>query len=93
MPAHFAAEHIDLSSARFTPELLRCIPAEMARKFRVLPISQPATQMNMVFAEPSDLKAVDALAQYFDRIIHIYVADGSEVDTFIERHYGTGGRA
>lgn len=36
--AEFGAEHIDLSQVQFAPELLACIPAEMAHKYRVLPV-------------------------------------------------------
>ena len=92
------AEHIDLSSVDFTPELLQCIPAEMARKFRVLPISQTEEEFKVVFAAPTnldnlDLNNVDVLAQYLNRPINICVADGREIDAYVERLYGKGQRA
>ncbi|HXC34891.1 MAG TPA: hypothetical protein VNV43_03400 [Candidatus Acidoferrales bacterium] len=88
MSANFGAAHIDLSSVDFTPQLLRCLPAEMARKFRVLPITESAAVIGIAMAEPSDLNAVDTLAHHFNRPVYIYVAEGGEVDACIERLYG-----
>jgi hypothetical protein len=34
----FATEKVDLSKIQFTPELARCVPAEVARRFDVLPV-------------------------------------------------------
>ncbi|HEX3624506.1 MAG TPA: hypothetical protein VH280_03680 [Verrucomicrobiae bacterium] len=92
MPANFGAEHINLSSVQFTPELLRCIPVDLVRKFRVVPVSQFATQVSIAMADPTDLNAVDALAHHFNRLVYIYVADEGEVDAFIQLLYGTGRR-
>ena len=93
MSANFGAENIELSSIQFTPELLRCIPAEMACKFRVLPVSQTETQVRIAIADPTKLNAVDTLAQHLNREVYIYTADEGEVDAFIERIYGIDGRA
>lgn len=92
MSADFGAEHIDLSRVQFTPELLQCIPAGIARKLRVLPIFESTTTVGIVMADPSDLNAVDTLVHHLNRPVYIYIADEGQVDSFIDRLYGIGGQ-
>ena len=89
MHADFGAEHIDLSEVRFTPELLRSIPVDMVRKFRLLPVSQSQTMMGIAMADPSYVNAIDALAHSLNRLIYIYVADQNQISSFIDRLYGS----
>jgi type IV pilus assembly protein PilB len=86
--AEFGAEFVDLATIRFTPGLLRCIPAELARKYRVLPVSVSGHGIAIVMSDPSDLSAVDGLRSALDRDIELRIADESQLDAFIERFYG-----
>jgi hypothetical protein len=89
----FGAEHIDLTNVQFTPELLRCLPTDMARKHRVLPVRKNETQIGIATADPSDLNAIDDLVDFFHRPVEMLVADKLQLDDFIERLYGdTGAR-
>ena len=59
--AHFGAEELDLKNVAFTPELLACVPAESARRYRVLPVSNSVGVLRLALADPSDLEAIDSL--------------------------------
>ena len=85
---HFGADEIDLRSVRFTPELLACVPAELARKYRVLPVSDSAQLLRIAVADPSDIDAIDSLNNFLKRDLEICVAEASQLDEFIERLYG-----
>ena len=86
--AEFGAEFVDLTKVKFTPGLLRCIPAELVRKYRVLPVLERGDKISIAIADPSDLHAIDDLHSVLDRLIDIRVADGAQIDSFIERLYG-----
>jgi type IV pilus assembly protein PilB len=86
--AEFGAEFVDLATVQFTPDLLRCIPAELARKHRVLPVSESDRCIAIVTSDPSDLNALDGLHSALDRDIELRVADESQIDSFIEQLYG-----
>jgi type IV pilus assembly protein PilB len=88
MPANFGAEHWDLSKVQFTPELLRLIPAELARKLRVMPILDFPGTLAVALADPSDLNAIDILTHTLNREIEICIADESQLDIYIQRYYG-----
>jgi type IV pilus assembly protein PilB len=89
---HFGAEEVDLSTVDFTTELLACIPAEMARRYRVLPISNLRRELWISMADPSDPEALDSLHQLLGRELVLCVSNPSHVDEFIERLYGSEGR-
>ncbi len=85
--AAFGAEFVDLTTVQFTPGLLRCIPAELARRYRALQVSESGRCLAVVVSNPSDLQAIDGLCSALDREIEWRVADKSQLDSFIERLY------
>jgi hypothetical protein len=97
----FGAEKIDLSTVRFTPELLKAIPACTARLYRVLPIFErvlPVSERRIpVFEEsvlcialddPSNSVLVEELEFVLQRRLELRQADSEQLDTFIQRLYG-----
>jgi type IV pilus assembly protein PilB len=86
---YFSAERIDLREIQFTPELLRCIPANVARRYRVLPVFDDAPQsLSIALGDPSDLDAIDGVSSTVRRDLVLCVADSQQLDEFIHRLYG-----
>jgi type IV pilus assembly protein PilB len=86
---YFRTETVDLRSVQFTPDLLRCVPADIARRYRVLPIAED-TPISLIIAvaDPSDLDAIDGIHFALRRHVGLRVADPRQLDEFIERLYG-----
>lgn len=89
--AHFGAEEVDLRQVTFSPELLACVPAASARRYRVLPISSSPDKLRLALADPSDLDAIDSLHHLLHRNLELCVAEESQLNEFIERLYGREG--
>lgn len=89
--AQFGAEEVDLRKVTFTPELLGCVPAEYARRYRVLPVFSSPGKLRLALADPSDLDAIDSLHHLLHCVPELCVAEASQVDEFIERLYGPEG--
>ena len=85
--AHFGAEEVDLRKVTFTPGLLACIPAEWARRYRVLPVFSASGRLRLALADPSDLDAIDSLHDLLHRDLELCVAEVSQLDEFIGRLY------
>ena len=85
---HAGVEFVDLAKVRFTPDLLRAIPAELVRKYRVLPVADGNNQLAIVMSDPSDLDAVEQLQFALAKEIEMRVATESQLDSFIEELYG-----
>ena len=91
--AHFGAEEVDLRNVVFTPELLACVSAEFALRHRVLPVFNSPRYLRLAVADPSDLGAIDSLHHSLQRDLELCVAEASQLVEFIERFYGSEGRA
>ncbi len=86
--AKFRVEIIDLSKIDFTPELLRCIPADVVHRFRVLPVRQWPNNLAIVIANPANLAAIDSIAHTLKIELCVCTADAQQIETFIQRLYG-----
>jgi len=89
---HFGAEEVDLRTVRFTEKLLGCIPAHLARKYRVVPVFESPSLLRIAIADPSDLDAIDSLNHLLKRDLELCVAEDSQLDEFIARLYRPEGR-
>ena len=86
---YFNPEKIDLTTISFTQELLRCIPAQVARHYRVLPVyDETPTSLSIALADPGDLDVVDGISCVLQRDLVVLVADSQQLDEFIQRLYG-----
>ena len=86
---HFGTEEVDLRDVLFTPELLACLPAELARRCRALPVSASVNSVRVAFADLCDLHAVETVSRSLDCELEVVVADTEQLDEFIARLYGT----
>jgi hypothetical protein len=84
---HFGSEEIDLEDVTFTESLIGCIPSELARRCRALPVSDRRRSLRVALADPSDIETIDLLHRTLQRDIEICVADERQLDDFIERLY------
>ena len=89
----FGAEEVDLRSVKFTAELLACVPAHLARRYRVLPVLDSPAALRLAVADPSDLDTLDSLTHLLRRELELCVAEESQLTEFIGRLYKPPGRA
>ena len=81
-------EHINLSEVRFTPDLLRCIPAATARMYSVLPVFDTPDCLCIALDDPSKAEVIDELHFILRRELQVQQADRQQIDAFIHRLYG-----
>ena len=85
----YGAEIVDLTEVDFTPELLRCIPAEVVRKYRVLPVVDSPERLAIALGQADDLNVIDSLTHILPwPELEIRVATKQQLDIFIQRFYG-----
>jgi hypothetical protein len=79
----FGAEEVDLENVDFTTKLLTCIPAQLARRCRVLPLVDGPDKLKVAVADPSDLQSIDLLHRSIHRDLELCVVDERQLDEFI----------
>jgi hypothetical protein len=89
------AERVDLSQVQLTPELFSCVPAELARAHRLLPIWRHGESLTIVMGTTQpDLNEVDEVFRVVRsgptriRTMQIGVADPEDLARHIEKLYG-----
>jgi type IV pilus assembly protein PilB len=75
------------------PELLRLVPAQIARKYRVLPVERAGETLSLAMADPTDLNALDDVAFMTNLTVRPLVAAPRLIRQALERLGETDGGA
>jgi type IV pilus assembly protein PilB len=78
---------IDLGDLVIDQHLLRLVPAEMARRLQVLPITKLANSLTLAMADPLDIIAVDEVKYHTGMDISRCIAAPSQVERAIGTYY------
>jgi hypothetical protein len=70
------------------PEAIAAIPAELAGKYRVLPLVLEGRRLTLAMADPADLKAVDEIAFRTGLIVRPQVVAEVRLVLALEKYYG-----
>ena len=70
-----------------TPELVRTIPAKMARMYQCLPVGQSGSTLQVALVDPLNPGRIDELGFVVKKDIQLVVADPAQVQKAIEKFY------
>lgn len=91
---HLGTEVIEINSNDLTPEVLKAIPADVARMHLCLPVAVFDTVIRVALANPLNPQVVDEIGFTVGKEIQLVVADPEKVAAAIAKHYtedlGTG---
>lgn len=77
----------DVPETQPTPDALACLPADHAKRFRVLPIERDNTRLSVAMVNPLDIFVIDELRMIVGIEIEPYIAVESELVNAIVQHY------
>lgn len=78
---------ITLSQLDIDPDVLRLVPAGIAKKYEVLPVRREGSSLTLAMADPSNLAALDDLAFMTNLQVTPVVASQAAIRQAIERNY------
>jgi len=79
---------LDLSKLEIDPHVVRLVPREMARRFRVAAVRQEGDVLLLAMADPLDVIATDTVAANTGYEVRPVAADAEQILRVIDRHYG-----
>lgn len=82
-------DFVDLSEHHILPQILRVIPAGLARLHRALPIGLSDDTVSVALVDPLDVRAAEDLRFALGKSVQIVVSPTEQVEDLIRRHYGT----
>jgi len=86
--AHFGAEVVNLSDLKLTDEIIGLMRREIARKYRVVPVSRSDNTVTVAISDPSDLDTIDSLHHLLHANIETKVASEEDIEAALGKYYG-----
>ena len=85
----YGIRQVNLKDYPVSMEALQCLPAEIAQRYRVLPLAIRDNRLELAMADPLDLRAVEDLSAICGlEISRCYARPADLADAF-RQHYGT----
>jgi type IV pilus assembly protein PilB len=82
-------EVVDVTTMEFPADLLSLVPPQTARLQGVLPLDFDGSILRVAVSNPLDPNVIDNLRFATQKDITIYVAPAAQIQTTIERYYGS----
>ena len=89
MSQHFGVPAVDLDEVKIDAAVIKIIPAELARKYTVLPISKAAARLTVAMTDPTNVFALDDIKFMTGYSVEPVVASEEALRAAIDRYYGT----
>ena len=84
---------IDLTSVVITPEVIKQIRAEDARRFKVIPVGYGETGLIVAVSDPLDIDTIDSLSFLLQREIELVCSSPQKIREALIKYYGTADEA
>jgi type IV pilus assembly protein PilB len=88
MANNLGTEVVSLRDRELSPDLLKTIPANVARMYHCVPVAMNNGTLQVALAEPLDPATADEIGFASKREVQVVVADPAEIEKAIERFYG-----
>jgi type IV pilus assembly protein PilB len=88
MAENLGTEIVSLREREYSPELLKTIPANVARMYHCMPVALKNGTLQVALADPLDPAHADEVGFASKRDVQVVVADPAEIEKAVERHYG-----
>ncbi len=80
-------DHVDLDVSEIHADALALIPAQIARRYNVLPLRITSGALVVAMSNPTDIVAIDELQRHTDHFVQAVCAGHRELQRAIERSY------
>ncbi|MDG5813827.1 ATPase, T2SS/T4P/T4SS family [Chitinispirillales bacterium ANBcel5] len=87
LSAQLDIQHVVLEHFSFNSNLLKIIPEEMARKYKVIPLFEQEGVITVAMADPSNLRTIDHLKFKTGKEVEPVIATEKEIVAAIQRNY------
>ena len=89
LSSQYGIPSIDLLEFNINPALLKLIPADLARKYLVFPLSQRGTTLIIAMADPSNIFAIDDIKFLTGYRVEALAAAESAIKEVLDEYYDT----
>jgi type IV pilus assembly protein PilB len=80
----FGLKYVNLDNISIPPEAASLIPAELIRRYGILPLKRENGTLKLAISDPMDLEMMDTVRMQAGAELECYVASPSKIQTFLE---------
>ena len=88
----YGVPYVDLSKFEINPAVIKHIPADVAQKYRIMPINRTGATITIAMVDPSNIFAIDDIKFMTGYNVEAVVATEGAILEAIKKYYG-GGKA
>src|SRR5512136_2527960 len=88
----YGVPYVDLHKFEINPAVVKHIPAEVAQKYRIMPINRAGATITIAMVDPSNIFAIDDIKFMTGYNVEAVVATEGAIIDAIKKYYG-GGKA
>src|ERR1700746_2290771 len=89
LSAQFGVPSINLSPFEIDPNVLKLVPADVARKYNILPVNKTGATLTIAMADPTNVFAMDDIKFMTGYNVEPVVASETSLEEAIEKYYGS----
>ena len=89
LSTHFGVPALELNEIDIDSAVIQVVPAELARKYTILPISKAAARLTLAMVDPSNVFALDDVKSMTGYTVEPVLATEDSLLTAIDRFYGS----
>jgi len=79
---------LNLSNYKITPEVIRAVPEQIARTYKVIPVAKFGDMLTLAISDPFDIVAVDSIKAIAKSDIQLVLSTPLQITKSIEEYYG-----
>ncbi|MGE5808315.1 MAG: type IV-A pilus assembly ATPase PilB [Nitrospirota bacterium] len=84
----YGVPYVDLSKFEINPAVIKHIPAEVAQKYRIMPINRAGATITIAMVDPSNIFAIDDIKFMTGYNVEAVVATEGAIVEAVKRYYG-----
>ena len=89
----YGVPYVDLSKFEINPAVIKHIPAEVAQKYRIMPINRAGATITIAMVDPSNIFAIDDIKFMTGYNVEAVVATEGAIVEAIKKYYGAAARS
>src|SRR5512138_607778 len=84
----YGVPYVDLSKFQINPAVIKHIPADVAQKYRIMPINRSGATITIAMVDPSNIFAIDDIKFMTGYNVEAVVATEGAIVEAIKKYYG-----
>ncbi len=88
LASHAAMDFVDLAQVAISEEAIALVPADLAKRFQVVPVAQGDTGLMVAVADPLNFDTLDSLHHLLQRDLEFVCATPASIKDALKKYYG-----